>query len=102
MTPIRVTAPELVLLGEPISVAVEIEPDAKQRVPGVEIELIADRPTGGAQPDRRLPVIRDGRAEATFSPREPGVYSIRVHGAAPGSPVTPITATVLVWAGDRP
>jgi hypothetical protein len=47
--PVRVTAPQLVLLGEPITVAVDVEPDSSGRVPAVRITLTSAEPATANQ-----------------------------------------------------
>ena len=97
---VRVRAPELVLLGEPITVGVDIEPDSNGRVPAVRITLAPAEPATTTAPVTRQPHIRDRHAETTFTPSQPGAHDIHVTGIAPGS-VTPVTATTLVWAPEN-
>jgi pimeloyl-ACP methyl ester carboxylesterase len=101
-TPVSVYAPELVLQDESITVAVDIEPDSKGRIPAVQIELIPEQSMGGAKTgvQTRIPKIPNGHGEITFDPPSPGAYQVRISGKAPGTPVTPVTTTVLVWASD--
>jgi pimeloyl-ACP methyl ester carboxylesterase len=95
--PIRVHAPELVLLGEPITVAVDIEAAENERVPAVEIELARELASGVAPSERRTPQVHDRRVETAFKATSPGTYRVRVAGVGHGSPIAPITCTVLVW-----
>jgi pimeloyl-ACP methyl ester carboxylesterase len=100
-TPIRVKAPELVVLGEPIDVTVDIEPDNSGRVPGVQVQLIPERSTAQSDATTRFPEIHDRQLETTFNPSQPGAYQISVAGTGLGSPVAPVTATVLVWPPEE-
>jgi pimeloyl-ACP methyl ester carboxylesterase len=98
MTPVRVRAPELALVGEPLTIAVDVEPDTKGRVPAVQIQLVPESLLASKRtPVTRTPKIRDGHVQTTFDAPPPGAYQVRVSGMAPGSPITPLTTTVLVW-----
>ena len=99
--PIRVNAPELVLLGEGITVTVDIESIEDERLPAVQIELVPENHSRARSSVRRTPTIRDRHLETTFNPTQPDAYQIRVTGITPGSPVTPVIATVLVWPPDE-
>ena len=100
-TAIRVRAPELAILGEDIPVAVDIEPDYSGRIPAVQVQLIPETSTAGTgSTASSTPKIRDAHTETTFKPPSPGAYQISVTGTAPGSPITPVTSTVLVWAPE--
>jgi pimeloyl-ACP methyl ester carboxylesterase len=95
---LRVTAPDFVLVGEPLPVLADIE-DQQQH--GLRIEVLAEQ----HQDERekvvavRTPPVRNGHAETTFD-LPPGAYEIRVTGVTPSSPITPVTATALVWADE--
>jgi hypothetical protein len=85
-----------------LTVAIDVDSDSKGRFPAMQIELIPEQPIGGARMESktRIPKLRDGHGETTFDPLSPGAYQIRVFGSAQGTPVTPVTTTVLVWAPD--
>ncbi|WP_264011263.1 esterase/lipase family protein [[Mycobacterium] manitobense] len=95
--PIRVNTPELVVLGEPVTVTVDIELGEDQPVPAVQIELEPESSLKTTRLVRRTPTIRGRHLETTFHPEAPGAYQLRVTGTAPGSPVTPVGAAILVW-----
>jgi hypothetical protein len=87
-----------VLLGEAITVNVDIEPKEDERLPAVQIETCYRKPlcckTIRAA-HRYYPC--DRHLETTFDPTQPDAYQILVTGITPGFPVTPVIATVLVW-----
>jgi pimeloyl-ACP methyl ester carboxylesterase len=89
---IGVDVPDLVAAGEPLPIAVDVEGGQQH---AVRIELVDERGTTVAQ---RTPRTRNGHAETAIADLPPGAYEVRVAGLAPGSPVTPVTATALVWA----
>jgi hypothetical protein len=89
----RVSAPELVTLGEQIPVTVDIEQDSDGPVPAVQVSLTRE---ASQRPDVRTPRIRDQRLETSFAPTEPGAYRLDVAGIAAGA-VSPVTATVVVF-----
>jgi len=98
--PVRVAVPDLILAADALPVAVDIESDSP---PAVLVQVVAT----GAAADRRehvvasrTPRIRDGRLETRFTGLAPGGYEVRVTGLTPGSPVTPVTAPVLVWTPE--
>ncbi len=89
--PVGVTAPDFVLAGAVLPVEVRLEPGSRH---AVQVTVLDD---GYRVVASRRPTIRDGRAEAVFDGLEPGGYAVRVTGADPGSPVTTVTSSVLVW-----
>lgn len=94
--PIRVDVPDLILAGEPLRLAIDID---AERPPAVLVHVLAETTAG--EPEKivpsRAPRIRNGHAETSFTGLPPGAYTIRVTGLTPGSPITPVTAPVLVW-----
>ncbi|WP_433291568.1 esterase/lipase family protein [Pseudonocardia sp. CA-142604] len=97
---LRVSAPDYLLAGEPLQVRVDIE---RQQQHGLRIEVLPERPPGAQQTAVavRTPPVRDGHIETAFADLGPGAYEVRVTGVAPGSPVTAVTATTLVWTHDE-
>jgi pimeloyl-ACP methyl ester carboxylesterase len=91
--PVRVGVPDLILTGELLPVVVDVEAD---RPPAVRIQIVAE-----GEPERivasRTPRIRDGHLDTSFAGLAPGAYEVRVTGLGTGSPVSPVTAPVLVW-----
>jgi pimeloyl-ACP methyl ester carboxylesterase len=93
----RVSAPELVILGEPITVTVDLEMGSDARTPAVKVELEPDAASAARPaPDVRQPRLRDRTAVAVFEPTVPGAYRLRVSGVAPNT-VTEVVNTVVVW-----
>ncbi|MGH3807873.1 MAG: hypothetical protein ACRDRU_14870 [Pseudonocardiaceae bacterium] len=94
--PIQVTVPDLILASESLPVVVDIEAD---RPPAVRIQLIAESATGEREKiaASRTPTIRHSHIATSFTGLAPGAYEIRVTGLDNGSPITPVTAPVLVW-----
>jgi pimeloyl-ACP methyl ester carboxylesterase len=97
---VRADAPELVVLGEPLTVTADIEPDSSGRIPAVRVTLTPAEPAITAKPVARQPPIRNGHTEVTFTPAQPGTYHINITGTAPGSPIAPVTAIALIWAPE--
>ena len=85
--------PDLILAGELLPVVVDVEAD---RPPAVRIQIVAE-----GEPEKivasRTPKIRDGHLDTSFTGLAPGAYEVRVTGLGTGSPVSPVTAPVLVW-----
>ena len=97
--PLRVAVPELILASESLPVIVDIQADPP---PAVRVQILAERNAGQREKivASRTPKIRNGHLETSFTGLVPGAYEVRVTGLAPGSPVTPVTAPVLVWAPE--
>ncbi len=97
--PARVTVPDLILAGEDLPVTVDIEADPPS---AVLIQIVAAGAAGQREHvvASRTPRIRDGRLQTRFTDLAPGGYEVRVTGLNPGSPVTPVTAPILVWTPE--
>lgn len=94
--PVSVTVPDLVTAGETLRVQVRV-PQGNR--PGLHATLRpADRPR--AKATTRVLTIADGVATASYEDLRPGAYLLDVTGAAPGSPVAPVSAVTLVWDPD--
>jgi hypothetical protein len=91
---VGVDVPDLVAVGEPLPVTVDVEGGQQH---AVRIEVVDER---GRPVATRTPRMRDGHAETAIADLAPGGYEVRVAGLAAGSPVTPVTAAALVWADD--
>lgn len=93
---LRVAVPDLILAGESLPVVVDIDSD---QPPAVRIQIVAESPAGTPEKTvaSRTPKIRHGHLETSFTDLAPGAYKVRVTGLAHGSPLTPVTAPVLVW-----
>lgn len=85
----QVSAPELIVAGEVLDVAVDIEGN---RQPTVTV-----RDEHGAAVATRVPKPRRGHAEAKFDDLTPGGYTVEVTGPPTGLPVSKVVSTVLVW-----
>ncbi|TFV72519.1 hypothetical protein E4P39_16345 [Blastococcus sp. CT_GayMR19] len=98
--PIRVAAPDLSLAGQPVTVIVDLDDDARHAL------AVTVTDEDGRTLDTLRPRIRNSRAEATFDDLPPGAYTVTVAGITPASPVTPVNTIVLVTdaiaAGQRP
>jgi len=91
--PLSVTVPSVVAAGENLTVEVAVDPGNR---PGLHATL---RPAGAARSAGTTRVLRvdRGRAVASFEDLRPGAYVVDVTGAAPGSPVAPVSAATLVF-----
>lgn len=96
--PVRLTAPELLLPGEPLTVLIDVEP-GDQRTPALEVRLVSETGVETSPPQR--PRVRDNHAHITFPPPPPGAHTVAVAGITPSSPVTPVSQVVLVWAQQK-
>lgn len=91
---LRVAVPDVVMAGDEVSVTVEqVIVDGRQH--GVVVSVEGEY--GGRAAPPQTPQIRGGRGRASFAGLKPGAYEVTVAGAAPGGPVNPVTATVMVW-----
>lgn len=99
---VRVTAPDLLVAGEPLPVDVTVEPVGDDPAPAVRIAVVAEHPAGERErvATARTPTLRDGKLTTTFADLAPGAYEVRVTGLTTGSPITPVTLPVLVWSPD--
>lgn len=93
-TPVRLSAPELLLAGEPLAIGIDLAP-ADHRTPAIQVRLISEGGTDTHPPQR--PRIRNNHAHVVFPPAPPGAHTIQITGITPSSPVTPVVYTVLVW-----
>lgn len=91
---VRVTAPELLTSGEPLTATIDIEP-GDHRTPAIQAQLITENGTH-TYPTQQ-PRIRDNRAHLTFPAPPPGAHTLLITGVTTPSPITPITHTLLVW-----
>ncbi len=89
--PLRVTVPDVVVLGERLPVSVVIDADARD---AVVVSVVNE---GGKTVFSRRPRATDRRIDTGFDDLPAGGYEVRVTGVHTGSPVTPVTAPVLVW-----
>jgi hypothetical protein len=89
--PIGVTSPDFVLVGQGLPVEVLLEPGSTQ---DLVVEVLDD---GYRVVASRRPTVTDGVARTVVHGLEAGGHAVRVRGAQPGSPITPVTAPVVVW-----
>jgi pimeloyl-ACP methyl ester carboxylesterase len=87
---VRVTAPDLTLAGQPLTVAVDLDDNARH---ALAITLTDDN---GHELDRLQPRVRNSHAQASFEDLPPGAYTVTVTGNAPASPVTPVSTLTLI------
>ncbi|MEV6218613.1 hypothetical protein [Nocardia sp. NPDC051833] len=92
--PIRVTAPELLTTGEPLTATIDIEP-GDHRTPAIKAQLIAENGTH-THPTQQ-PRIRNNQAQITFPALPPGAHALLITGTTTPTPITPVTHTLLVW-----
>jgi pimeloyl-ACP methyl ester carboxylesterase len=88
---LRVTVPDLTAVGEDLPVTAQLDGDYRA---GIKI-TIADETRRTVQ--ARQPRITDGKAEARFTNLPPGGYTVTVDSIQTGGPVSPVTATTIVW-----
>jgi hypothetical protein len=90
---VRVDVPELLLAGEPLTVAVATVDG--QRHP-LRIVVTDEH---GQVADARLPKLAPaGDGSVTLEGLAPGAYTVDVTGTRPGSPISPVSSDVVVWA----
>ncbi|MFC8384382.1 esterase/lipase family protein [Nocardia sp. NPDC057272] len=91
---VRITAPELLLPGEPLTATIDIEP-GDHRTPAIQTRLISENGTDTYPPQR--PRIRNNQAHLTYPPPPPGAHTLHITGITATAPITPITHTLLTW-----
>ncbi|WP_394620618.1 hypothetical protein JNUCC0626_16375 [Lentzea sp. JNUCC 0626] len=89
--PVQVTVPDFVLAGEHVPIAVQLPVETRD---SVLVTVVDER---GQSVFSRRPPNRGGLLSTDVPALPPGGYEVRVTGTRPGSPVTPVTAPVLVW-----
>ncbi|MFE6926341.1 esterase/lipase family protein [Nocardia sp. NPDC057663] len=92
--PVRVTAPELLTTGEPLTATIDIEP-GDRRTPAIQAQLISE--SGAHTHPTQQPRIRNNHAHVTFPPPPPGAHTLLITGTTTPTLVTPVTHTLLVW-----
>jgi hypothetical protein len=85
--PVQVTAPDLVIVGDPLPITAEVEPDVRD---AIQITIVDEHNTPVFS---RRPLANNGKIHTTVSTLPPGGYEIRVTGTH----VTPVTTQLLVW-----
>jgi pimeloyl-ACP methyl ester carboxylesterase len=88
---LRVTVPDLTAVGEDLPVTAQLDGDYRA---GLKITIANE---SGQTVGARQPRTTDGHAEATFTNLPPGAYTVTVDGTQTGGPVSPVTATTIVW-----
>jgi pimeloyl-ACP methyl ester carboxylesterase len=89
---LRVTSPDLAILGERVELAVDIDGDTNH---AVKVTVTDDT---GKELDSRVPRISHRHARVVFDDLPPGAHTIDVTGVTPGSPVAPVSTVLLVTA----
>jgi pimeloyl-ACP methyl ester carboxylesterase len=89
---LRVTAPDLAILGERVELAVDIDDDTNH---AIRVRVTDDT---GTELDSRVPRVIGRHARAVFDGLPPGAHTIDVTGVTPGSPVAPVSTVLLVAA----
>lgn len=89
--PVQLTAPDLVLAGEQLSITAQLPPDTRD---SIQITVVDEH---GRPAFARRPPGADGAFSTSAPALPPGGYEIRVTGTRPGSPITPVTTQILVW-----
>lgn len=89
--PVQLTAPDLILAGEQFSIAAQLPPNARD---SIQITVVDEheRPVFA-----RRPPGANGTFHGSAPALPPGGYEIRITATRPGSPITPVTAPILVW-----
>lgn len=90
-TPVRVTAPDLILAGEQLPITAETQPDTRD---AIQITIVNEHDTTVFA---RRPPVTHGKINTVVGALAPGGYEIRITGTHPGSPITPVTTQLLVW-----
>lgn len=90
MVDLRVDAPELVPLGQDVTVTVHV-PDGG---PAVKVALVDE--TGAVVAVQR-PRLAGTALKTTFTSLYPGAYGIETTGLSPTHPVEPVSSDLLVW-----
>jgi hypothetical protein len=89
--PVQLTAPDIVLAGQQFPITVQLPPGTRD---AAQITLVdeQERPVFARRPSNN-----GGLLHTTAPALPPGGYEIRVTGTHSGSPITPVTAPILVW-----
>jgi pimeloyl-ACP methyl ester carboxylesterase len=86
--PVRVKTPDAIEHGASLPVTADLEDDPRH---ALKISIIDEH---GRTIQARL---TKGHTDVQFEALPPGAYTIEVAGTHPGSPVSPVTATTVVW-----
>ena len=94
---IGVALPEVVQMGQPISVAAtSVDGD-----PSLPLHVICEGETGDVfGPPKLMRATGDGRYQATIDGLPEGAWCITVRSATPARPVEPVSDWILVWSPD--
>jgi hypothetical protein len=90
---LRVEVPDLVLAGDPLVVRVAIDSSGHHSA-----RVIVTDETNRMVDSRVAKPAPGEYATAVIDDLPPGAYSVDVTGLAPGSPLSPVSTDVLVWA----
>jgi pimeloyl-ACP methyl ester carboxylesterase len=95
---IGLRAPEMVVVGDPVSVSLDLHLNGNARTPSIALEFERQETDGSfTTVTRRLPDVHNRPIEVALNVRDPGAYRLRVTGATTGAHVAPVTTNVLVW-----
>jgi hypothetical protein len=89
---LRVDVPEFILAGETLPVVVNTTDGSRQA-----LRITVSDETGRLI-EPRSPKPTRGTSITTIDALAPGAYTIDVTGLGPGSPITPVSSDILVWA----
>jgi pimeloyl-ACP methyl ester carboxylesterase len=89
--PVNLTVPDLVLVGEQLPITVQTDPDIRD---GILVTVTDERERSVFARQLRP---KAGTVTTATGVLAPGAYEVKVTGTHDGSPITPVTAFVLVW-----
>jgi len=92
--PLRLTAPELALAGQPFTIHVTPAEPARHTI------NLAIRTESGDLAEARTLRPSPRRAPVTIDALPPGAYSIDLTGHSPATPYAPVSADILIWDPD--
>jgi hypothetical protein len=88
---LQVTVPDLTTVGQDLPVTAQLDGNYR---PGLKITISNE--TGHTVRAQQLHTT-DGNAHARFNNLPPGAYTVTIDGTQTNGPVSPVTATTIVW-----
>lgn len=92
--PLRVTAPELALPGQPVTIQITPAEAARHAI------QLTIRTETGVRTEARTLRPSPHPVTATIDGLAPGAYTIDITGPGPASPYAPVSSDILIWDPD--
>jgi len=96
-TSVRAVVPDLVMAGESLEVAFDLESDEPGADPPHKAVTVTVRSAKGKVLATAEPTLRQGHGVATFADLPAGTHTVAIAGSSPESTVRPVVSTTLVW-----